>query len=378
MSTATATRQSTSHGVGSPTVLDATMRETERRQSLKGVAAEKLGVPADKVYDLLRNMWTVSKDQPELTDRELFEGLAMIAKYDLDPFAREIYVTRDKRGKLMKIVGIDGWVKIVHRSGDYDGHEWLSHFDEKGNMEWVDCVIHSRSRTHPTIYRAYAKEYAKLGGFMLANIPWHMLRLFAFRHAARFFTSLGSVYTEEEASWMSAKIANTSEPRSLDDLADQLNGRPAPREEDPPESDALDEAAALIADAKTIGRCDDIMTEYQGRDLPEVTKDRVTELCGARAEEIRASRGQRSNKQKAPEPEPQSPPAEELPPEMAASAELRDAMLRTLATATDQVTINIENEAIQKQGSGDLMPRDCEAVTSACRRRLVDLANASA
>jgi hypothetical protein len=115
---------------------------------------------------------------------------------------KEVYVARQK-GRLMTIVGIDGWIKILNRTEGYDGFDWEVHFDENGKLEWVDVTIFSKIRRHPVTYRGYWSEYVKMGGFVAGQMPSHMLRLFSLRHAARLFTPLGAnVITEDEARMM--------------------------------------------------------------------------------------------------------------------------------------------------------------------------------
>jgi hypothetical protein len=175
-------------------------------QSIRATAAQFLGVPPNKVCDLLRNVWSTSKGNEPLSDQEMFMGMSLIARYGLDPIAREIYVTRDNKGRLMTIIGIDGWVKILHRTDDYDGHVVTMNFSEDGKqLLSVETTIHSKTRKYPTTYVGFMFEYAKLGGFMMEKIPWHMLRVFSLHHAARLFTPVGgSVVTEDEARWMQA------------------------------------------------------------------------------------------------------------------------------------------------------------------------------
>jgi len=190
--------------------LDAAIAATvDRAASIRNTAARFLGVPGPKVCALLRNVWRVTKGQPELTDSEMFMGMSLIARYGLDPIAREVYVTRDKSGRLLTIVGIDGWIKILDRTEHYDGWEQECKWSrDETVLDSVTTRIFSKTRSHPTVYTAYRIEYARLGGFMAAEdkIPWHMLRLFSLRHAARLFTPIGgSVVMEEEARWMQAE-----------------------------------------------------------------------------------------------------------------------------------------------------------------------------
>lgn len=203
MATATETRRTITKEAEHESPLDAAIAATgNRTQSIRADAAKFLGVPPEKVCDLLSNVWAVSKGQPPLTNSEMFVGMSMIARFGLDPIAKEVYVTRSNKG-LMTIIGIDGFIKILDRTEHYDGFDQEIGWNATGDdIEWVETKIYSTKRKRPTVYRAYAKEYARLAGIVAKAIPWHMLRLFSLRHATRLFTPLGGVVTEEEARWM--------------------------------------------------------------------------------------------------------------------------------------------------------------------------------
>lgn len=219
-----------------------------RTQSIRATAAQFLGVPPDKACDLLRNVWQTSKGAAPLTDAEMFVGMSMIARFGLDPIAREIYVTRTSKG-LVTIIGIDGWIKILDRTDGYDGFEQALEFDEKGELLWCDTAIYSTRRGHATKYRAYAAEYRKVAGVVASSLPSHMLRIFSLRHAARLFTPIGgSVVTEEEARWMDA-YGNAPEPERKG-LKAKLAEKVAATEY---EAIAQPEAAAVAAEPVAIG-----------------------------------------------------------------------------------------------------------------------------
>jgi len=198
-----------------------------RQQSITEDTAAFIGVPAGKVFDVLRGIWTVTAGKPPLTDQELMVGMALVARYGLDPFAREIYVTRDSKNRLMTIIGIDGFIRILDRTDHYDGFEQTI-FEEKGEITKVVTAIYSTKRDHPAKYTAYMKDYAQLGGFMLTKIPGHMLRLFSLKHAARLFVPLGTVVTAEEA-----RVMGYAEPAS-DNTAKHIEQARAAREQPPP------------------------------------------------------------------------------------------------------------------------------------------------
>ncbi len=193
-----------------------------RQESITVGTAAFLAVPTNKVFDVLRGIWTVSKGQPPLTNQELMIGMALIVRYELDPFAREIYVTRDKKGRLMTIIGVDGWIRILDRTDHYDGFERIEEEDKDGNLISVETIIHSKERKYPARYKARMDEYMKLGGFMAGTIPRHMLGIFSLRHAGRLFIPMGTVVTEEEARYMQAD----AEPaKTLDDLTKEMGDR---------------------------------------------------------------------------------------------------------------------------------------------------------
>ncbi len=301
--------------------LELAIAQTDHRANIEERAASFLGVSKENVCDLLRNCWKTSEGKPPLTKQEMFSGLSMIARYQLDPIAREVYVTRDNKGRLMTIIGIDGIIKVLDRTDHFDGFEQEYMFGESGEMEWCETRIYSKKRKHPTTYRAYWKEYAKLGGFMSKQIPWHMLRLFSLRHATRMFTPLGGVVTEEEARWMSqaGEPSGDAPPQTLDDITDRLTQpakqqappiddhciEPAAEEPKPEPAEEMNDAMlesyrGLFADLAAKGECAGLLKDagklYVGGSItgPELAK--ITEMCGARQAEIGNGRGQKSNK----------------------------------------------------------------------------------
>jgi len=207
---------------------------TERQRSITEGTAAFLGVPPDKVFGVLRGVWTTSKGQPALSDQELMVGMALVQRYGLDPFAREIYVTRDKKGRLMTIIGIDGFIRILDRTDHYDGFEQFDIKDGQGNLTGITTTIYSTKRSHPATYPATAAEYSKLGGFMAGQIPTHMLRLFSLKHAARLFVPLGTVVTAEEARVMGYQEAEPDATQSHADQARKLRDAGAGFVPDPP------------------------------------------------------------------------------------------------------------------------------------------------
>lgn len=237
----------TQHAEPQTSVLDATIEATGRHKSIVRDAASILGVDPGKLCDLLRNVWKTSKGSPPLTDAEMFKGLSLIARYELDPIAKEVYVTRDGKGRLLTIIGIDGWIKVLNRTEHYDGFEWDDEVNEKQEVVAVNVRIYSKERSRPTTYRGLMREYQRVGGLVARDMPVHMLRLFSLRHAARLFTPIGGdVLTEEEARYMQSHDAGEQAAPNgkskTQALADRLMERMSEPTPDPEPERTADES----------------------------------------------------------------------------------------------------------------------------------------
>lgn len=253
-------------------LLEEAIAITQRRQGVCVSAAASLGVEPAKLYELLRNVWKTSKGQDPLTQQEMFVGISMIARFELDPIAREVYVTRTKNG-LVTIIGIDGWVKILDRTDHYDGFTVEINRNEAGVVDWIETKIYSTKRTHPSVYRAFASEYEKVSGFVAKDMPLHMLRTFSFRHAARLFVPLGgNVMTEDEAMFMQANDggSRSQKPVPLSEIVEQQYEPEATKESG---LAGVKELMLATDDSGTIGK---IATDI--RNNRELTNDELNEL----------------------------------------------------------------------------------------------------
>ena len=371
MSTAEQATTSVGQAVATEQPLDAVLAATERRQSIRNNAAAILGVSDTKVCDLLRNVWKTSKGQPPLTDQEMFVGMSMIARFDLDPIAKEVYVTRDGKGRLLTIVGIDGWIKAVLRTDHYDGFEQEAFLGDKGKVEWVETRIYSTKISRPTIYRAYASEYGKLGGYVAGIIPTHMLKLFSFRHAARFFVPLAGVTTQEESDWNDYKVPAAAPADSPEDPILNLNPKAPP---DPPAEPAETADKSIVEPfvyriqdpvVKLKKQLDAIIAEYAAYpDVSEATMGVLRTLAAERWKELRPPRGEESN---APKPAPSDPD-----PAIQASADNREKLLADIAGATPGGTLDIDDKARNLAETGDLTPDDHHLVMKASGARRLE------
>ena len=82
--------------------------------------------------------------------------LELAKKYQLDPFARQIYAT-----SAGIIISRDGYLAIAHKSGNFDGMETVFTHDKNGNIISSTTTVWRKDITRPFVETAYWSEYAK-------------------------------------------------------------------------------------------------------------------------------------------------------------------------------------------------------------------------
>lgn len=164
-----------------------------KKQSLLEVMASKVQMDPIAFQKTLTE--TAFKADPPLSVPEFAAACVICNKYDLDPICKEIHVTRS-RGRLLTMVGIDGWLKIAQRSGQLDGIEFEEQFTDDGEIHAVKCSVFRKDQSRPTVYTAYRKEYDK------QNEVWksytiRMLRHKAAKEALRYAFAITGIDHEE-------------------------------------------------------------------------------------------------------------------------------------------------------------------------------------
>lgn len=168
------------------------------RQGIFTWAGQEFGVEPGKVMAVLKaTCFKVPEKEPEATDAEIASLLIVARAYNLNPFLREIFAFRDKKGGIVPVVGVDGWSRIINDKHDLDGIEFR-YSDNKLEPEWIECVIYRKDRSHPTVVREYLAECKRDTG------PWkshtsRMLRHKALIQCARVAFGFAGIYDEDEA-----------------------------------------------------------------------------------------------------------------------------------------------------------------------------------
>ena len=189
-------------------------------------AAETWGINAEAVVPfMLKTVVSGTRDYKPTTS-DCIHVLIVALNYQLNPFTKELYAIVDK-GKVLPVVGVDGWSRIVNSRGNFDGAEFDVQDDEDGNPYSCTCRIYCKDREHPVEVTEYFKEcyVPPRGG---RNGPWQshprrMLRHKAFIQCARIAFALTGIYDPDEADRMvTGPLAVDGETRVLDTTPDPL------------------------------------------------------------------------------------------------------------------------------------------------------------
>jgi phage recombination protein Bet len=156
------------------------------------IMAERVNIDPKKLHETLKN--TVFKGA---NDHELVALVLVANEYKLNPLVKQIYAFPAKGGGVVPVVGIDGWLKIINDHPQYDGMETLDIIDD-GKIVAVECKIHRKDRSHPTVIREYLSECRRKTE-PWETMPQRMLRHKAIMQCARVAFGIGGITDEDEA-----------------------------------------------------------------------------------------------------------------------------------------------------------------------------------
>jgi len=163
---------------------------------------------------------TIMPDTATMEDLVAFVQLAH--RFDLDPFAREIYCIKSK-GRIFPYISVDGYARVINRQEQYDGVEFTYDQDENGRIVAVTCSMWRRDRTRPTVVTEFLDECIMPESTAWRKSPGRMLRHRAFVQAARLTfgisaaldegTDLGTPMSAEPVDLTPAASAEPPRPR---------------------------------------------------------------------------------------------------------------------------------------------------------------------
>lgn len=168
----------------------AKIEEAKARPTAIQAMASRLNLTPAKLQETLRS--TVFKGA---SDAEFAALIVVANEYKLNPLTKEIFAFPSKGGGITPVVSVDGWVRIIQEHPQSDGFEFNDHFDDKGNLYAIECVMHRRDRSRPIKVVEYMDE-CKGNGPAWQKTPKRMLRHRALIQAGRYAFGFSGIYAE--------------------------------------------------------------------------------------------------------------------------------------------------------------------------------------
>jgi len=140
---------------------------------------------------------TVAKNS---TDDELQMFLHLAKKYDLDPLAKQIWFIKYRSNDApLMFTSRDGYLKIAHDSGQFDGINSYTLDDDNGNPVKAICEVWRKDMSHSFKAEVKFKEYgAKKSNPIWREYPSAMLIKVAEVFALKRAFSISGLVTSEE------------------------------------------------------------------------------------------------------------------------------------------------------------------------------------
>ena len=138
------------------------------------------------------------------TQADLDRLLLLAERLGLDPLNNEIYATEvmpesGKKSRIVYVVGVDGWSKIINSHPQFDGMKFVESAPGDDELPlYIECTIYRKDRKVATSIREYMYEAHTSQGAWLTH-PRRMLRHKAMVQCARTCFGLGGLYEPDEA-----------------------------------------------------------------------------------------------------------------------------------------------------------------------------------
>jgi phage recombination protein Bet len=179
--------------------------------------AESTGLSAADFEATIRN--TVFPK--EGTQAQFFAFLMTAREYGLNPITREIHAVISK-GKVVSIVGIDGWLKLMNTHPMMDGME-VAEVDRDGRVYSATCRIYRKDRQHATEVTERFVE-CRRDTEPWKQYPARMLRHKAVMQCARYAFGFAGIVDQDEADDMARNM-----PAEKDITPPENEFMPAPK-----------------------------------------------------------------------------------------------------------------------------------------------------
>ncbi len=142
------------------------------------------------------------------TQADLDRLLLLAERLGLDPLNNEIYATEispdsGKKARIVFVVGVDGWSKIINSHPQFDGMKFVESAPGDDELPlYFECTMFRKDRKVATSVREYMYEAHTGQGAWLTH-PRRMLRHKAMVQCARICFGLSGIYEPDEAKQLS-------------------------------------------------------------------------------------------------------------------------------------------------------------------------------
>ena len=181
----------------SEVMTEAEVAELKRRAD----AAKDVPVTAVKVDSPMFNEEQIAllkaRKAPNATQAEFQQFLYMSQITQLDPMLNEIWLVKFGDSPAQIYAGRDGFLKIAHRSGHFDGMETIVHYDKDEKPMSATCIVWRNDMTHPFTANVLFREY-NTGKNLWASKPAVMIGKVAESVCLRKAFSVSGIYAPEE------------------------------------------------------------------------------------------------------------------------------------------------------------------------------------
>ena len=160
-------------------------------------------------------------------DNEFGVMIELARKYQLDPFARQIWLVKYGDNPAQIFCGRDGYLAIAHRSGQFDGIQSGSRIEDNELIGW--CRVYRKDMSHPIEVEVYASEYST-GKNLWRDKPRTMIQKVAEAHALRRAFSISGLYSPEEIDTGDRAPRYVGEVRPATPTACEVCGIPVPED----------------------------------------------------------------------------------------------------------------------------------------------------
>lgn len=144
---------------------------------------------------------------------DMIAFLQIAHRFDLDPWAREIFCIMSK-GRVQPYISVDGYAKIANREASYDGCEFDYEQDSDGRFLSVTCSIWRKDRARPTRVTEFMSECYRPDSEAWKRNPARMLRHRAFVQCVRIAFGITGALDEDNAEIIDVTPDRMDEPEA--------------------------------------------------------------------------------------------------------------------------------------------------------------------